>query len=75
MLKMAEISKTLTYRVRGIPLLPDLAGVKTLLEESLVTQGIDIDSVSASSGGRQEQVATVRFSGRSAKLKCTRTAW
>lgn len=72
---MDEVSKLLTYRVRGIPLRLDRAGTKTLLEESLDTQGIELDSLSASSGGRQEQVATIRLSGRSAKLKGTRTAW
>ena len=74
MLKIEVIAKTLTYQVRGIPLHLYLAGVKTLLEDFMETQSIEVNSLLASSGGRQEQAATILFSGRAAKVPAQHTS-
>ena len=70
----AESRKTLTYRVRGIPLSVDLSGLRKGLEILFETQDLQVDSLAPSSIRRQGQVATIRVVN-SAKLPDIHGEW
>ncbi len=63
----SEIRKTLTYRVRGIPLSVNIEALRKGLEVLLETQDVRVDSLAPNSIGRHGQVATIRIAN-SAKL-------
>ena len=65
-------TKTLTYRVRGIPSGLDKAGAQSLLQAALGTRDLIIDSLAAATS---KQVATVRLPGRPAKLDGCKRQW
>ena len=71
---IVERRRTLTYRVRGIPLNVDITALQKGLELLLETQDVRVDSLALSSIGRQGQVATIRVTG-SAKLPDTHDEW
>lgn len=66
--------KTLTYRVRGIPLNVNVTSLHKSLEVLLESQEVLVDSLVPSSNRRQGQVATIRIT-TSAKLSGTRDEW
>ena len=61
-----EITRALTYRVRGIPNGLDKAGAMDLLLAALETHDVIIDSLTAA---RSKQIATIRVPGKPLKLK------
>lgn len=70
----SENRKTLTYRVRGIPLSVDITSLHKSLEVLLESQDLHVDSLVPSSIRRQGQVATTRVT-TSAKLPGTHDEW
>lgn len=66
----SETRKSLTYRVRGIPLNVDTVALRDGLKIILETQDLDVDSLVPSSIRRQGQVATIRVAN-SVKLPAT----
>lgn len=67
--------RKLTFRVRGIPPGLNVDDAKTLLDASLETEVLSLDSLAASSDRKKEQVATFRLSKKSPKLDGDRTEW
>ena len=67
-----EKTKTLTYRVRGIPSRLDKAGAQSLLQAALDTRDVIIDSLASAT---LRQVATVRLPGRPRKLNGGKRQW
>lgn len=66
----SETRKSLTYRVRGIPLNVDTVALRDGLKIILEIQDLDVDSLVPSSIRRQGQVATIRVAN-SVKLPAT----
>ena len=66
--------KTLTYRVRGIPLSVEIETLRKGLEVFPETQDSRVDSLAPSSVARQGQVATIRIAN-SVKLPDSHEEW
>ena len=72
--KTSGTRKTLTYRVRAIPLSVDIAALRKGLEVLLETHDLHVDSLARSSIRRQGQVATIRVAN-SQKLPDIQDEW
>lgn len=71
----SEDFSKITYRVRGIPHELDRESARTLLSALLKAEVLSVDSLAKSLDRKNEKVATIRLSGRSAKLDGDRTEW
>ena len=70
----SDSRKTLTYRVRGIPLSLHITALQESLKKLLESQDIRVDSLAPSSITRQGQVATIRVAD-SKKLPDSQDEW